>query len=378
MNQDDYRKIANKLHCSSDIPKVAAELGIDEELALIIFTQQVTRDATKRFYVVKNQISKISQAYERGTGLVELANKFGFPPVLLGYLLFLYRQVPRKEFWKYVRAPESIRDARTRKEIASAVEADLIYSPKGEEVQRERGQKGERKLFDWLDRRKYSYMTEKDIKGMKEYTKTPDILFMKQETVNGLKVTWIESKANFGDIVEMKKNLSKQLIPYVKLFGKGIVVYWFGYVTDVELPEGITVVDANFFTEAGHSAPVGIGAEACSDDAQKAPVQVRAPPPRREEPHRPHAAVPSCVGGRISGQDGPRPRPRSVQDRGSQSHDRRREHESRRPEDSRDRRREPEHRRHEDGRDKKREPVDKKQDDENSKKSRKSLFGLLE
>ena len=66
------------------------------------------------------------------------------------------------------------------------------------------------------------------------------VLFMKQEVVNGLKVSWIESKANFGDIVEMKKNLSKQLVPYVKLFGKGIVVYWFGYVTDVDVPEGIT------------------------------------------------------------------------------------------------------------------------------------------
>jgi len=258
MNQDQYRKIASELNLPEDIRKVSLDYGIEEELALIIYTQRVTRDATSRFYVVKNQISRLGAQYEKGTSLLELARRQGFPPVLLGYLLFLYKGMPRKQFWQNVRCPEAIRDARLRREIKAAVDNDMIYSPRGEEVQRERGHKGEHWLFDWLDRRQIKYMTENDLKKLRDHSKTPDVLFMKPEPIKGRKISWIESKANFGDIVEIKRNLKKQLIPYVKLFGAGIVVYWFGYVSDIEPPEGITLVDANFFREHhpahGHQA----------------------------------------------------------------------------------------------------------------------------
>jgi hypothetical protein len=254
MNQEQYRRISSELNCPEDIEKVASEYGVDKELALIIYTQRITRDATSRFYVVKNQLSRISSQYEKGTALVELARRLGFPPVLLGYLLYIYKGIPRKQFWKYVRCPDDIRDHRLRKEIKAAVEADIIYSPRGEEIQRERGHKGERWLFDWLDRRLIKYMTERDLKRLKDqYTKTPDVLFMKPTVIGGRKISWIESKANFGDVMEIKRNLKKQLIPYVKLFGHGVVVYWFGYVSDIQAPEGITLVDANYFRE-GHPA----------------------------------------------------------------------------------------------------------------------------
>ena len=255
MNQDEYRRISNKLCTIDDIPKVSAEMGLEEELAFIIYTQRITRDATKRFYVVKNQITRIAQAYDRGTSLVQLAERTQFPPVLLAYLLFLHKGMPRKLFWKNVRRPQEIREQRLRREITSAIEADIIYSPLGEEIQRERGVAGERKLFEWLDRRGIRYMTEKDLKKFKDqYVKTPDVLFMSPIVINGRKVSWIESKANFGDIVEIRRNLRKQLIPYVKLFGEGIVVYWFGHVSDIQPPEGITLVDACFFKETGAHA----------------------------------------------------------------------------------------------------------------------------
>jgi len=251
MNQEEYRKISNKLNRVPDIARVAAEAGIGEELAFIIYTQRVTRDATSRFYVVKNQIQRMAAQYDRGVSLVELAERTCFPPVLLAYLLFLHKGMPRKLFWKDVRCPQGIRDNRLRKEIMDAIGADIIYSPRGEEIQRERGYLGERKLFEWLDRRGISYMTERDLKKLKgQYTKTPDVLFMRPQVIGGRKLSWIESKANFGDVLEIRRNLRKQLIPYVKLFGHGIVVYWFGFVSDIEPPEGITLVDSSFFKEA--------------------------------------------------------------------------------------------------------------------------------
>jgi len=259
MNQDQYRKLSSELNGPEDIDKVSREYGIERELALIIYTQRITRDATARFYVVKNQIGRIAAQYDRGVGLTELARRSCFPPVLLAYLLFLHKGLPRRRFWQHVRCPENILDQRLRREISGAVAADVIYSPRGEELQRERGRRGERWLFDWLDRRQVKFMTERDLKNLKQYTKTPDALFMKPMMIGGRRVAWMESKANFGDAVEIKRNLKKQLIPYVKLFGPGVVVYWYGYISGVSPPEGITLVDADFFRE-GH-APVARPAE---------------------------------------------------------------------------------------------------------------------
>ncbi len=295
MNQEQYRKLAHELNDPEEIDKVSREYGIERELALIIHTQRVTRDATSRFYVVKNQIARIAQGYDRGTPLVELARRNAFPPVLLGYLLFLHKGLPRKQFWQYVRNPDQIRDHRLRKEITDAVDGDMIYSPKGEEVQRERGRRGERWLFEWLDRRNVKYMTEHDLKKLKDYTKTPDALFMKPIVIAGKTPAWIESKANFGDVVEIKRNLKKQLMPYVKLFGPGIVVYWYGYVSDIEPPEGVTLVDANFFREVhpahGHHA----------ERREHPPPAAEGHEPRPHHPIAPQHAEPTLP-------DPPRPR----------------------------------------------------------------------
>ena len=34
-------------------------------------------------------------------------------------------------------------------------------------------------------------------------------------------------------------------MPYVDLFGDGVVVYWFGYLDDFLPPDGISIMDEN-------------------------------------------------------------------------------------------------------------------------------------
>ena len=84
--------------------------------------------------------------------------------------------------------------------------------------------------------------TEKDLRG--KYTKTPDALLDDPIVFYGQKLKWIESKANFGDDVELRKNLRRQLAPYTEIFGEGAVVYWYGYVEGADSPPGILLWDA--------------------------------------------------------------------------------------------------------------------------------------
>jgi len=241
MNTKEYKRICSLINTFDDVYNMAAETGLPEETLFILFTQKVTRDATRRFYVVKNKIPKILSDWKRGKSLTELAHELWFPPVLLAQMLMLQNGMPRKTFWKYMRRPDTITDHRIKKEFVEALKADMIYSPLGSELQARRGKDGEAVLAEMLNRHNIPYLTEYDLRGI--YEKTPDFLLVKPIRIDGVEVQWFESKANFGDEVEMRRNLQKQLLPYTKMFGDGILVYWFGYVSDINIPKGLRIVD---------------------------------------------------------------------------------------------------------------------------------------
>ncbi len=233
-----------------DIKRVSKWLNIDEELLFVIYTQRVTRDATKRYHIIKNYIQRLQMEWKNGKSLVKIAKEWRYPPVLMSFLIMTENYVNRKQFWKWVNDPESIEENRLKSELKEAINNDLIYSPYGMELQTKRGKMGEAMLFKWLDSHNIKYETEYDIKH--KLQKTPDVLFKKVEHINGLNVRWIESKANFGDYVELKRNYKKQLKPYREMFGEGIVVYWLGYIDDINLDkEGIYVKNKNFFNNLG-------------------------------------------------------------------------------------------------------------------------------
>ncbi|MCI4349806.1 MAG: C15orf41 family protein, partial [Thermoplasmata archaeon] len=164
-----------------------------------------------------------------------------FPPVLAGQIMLGELGVPRKKVWQTFLDPTKAPDARIRKDVEDLLAHDPIYSPQGMERQRERGRRGEERLHRWLEAHGIGYRTEEDLRG--KYQKTPDALLDRPIVFFGQKLRWIESKANFGDDVELKKNLRRQLAPYTELFGEGAVVYWYGYVEGASSPPGILLWD---------------------------------------------------------------------------------------------------------------------------------------
>jgi CDAN1-interacting nuclease 1 len=275
MDRATYQRLYDALASYEDVHRIAHTEHRDEELLFVIHTHRVTRDATRRFYVVKRQVERLVAQWKRGRTILDTAREWRFPPVLMGQLMLGELGVPRKRVWQTFLHPETAPDARLRKEVEALLEADMIYSPKGLELQRERGRKGEERMHRWLDRHGIGFRTEKDLRG--KYQKTPDALLDEPIVFFGQKLTWLESKANFGDDVELRKNLRRQLAPYTELFGEGAVIYWYGYVDGAESPPGILLWDGDTFE--------GI-----------TPV-VREPPARAHagHPSRDHARSPSPV-----------------------------------------------------------------------------------
>ncbi|MFQ6106344.1 MAG: TPD domain-containing protein [Thermoplasmata archaeon] len=247
MKYKEYKEISGRLQTPADIKALAKAKGLDEELLMVLYTQNVVRDATRKFYRVKKRAPKMLHMWRGGNSFCRIAGKFSFPPVLTAMLIMQENRISRKRFWKMVLKPEGVRDNRLRRELVKACKADLVYSPDGIKRQRDRGRWGEAKLHEWLDKRSIEYDTEAELRG--RYRKTPDALFAKPLRLNGSDRVWIESKATFGDPFELKRHVKKQLEPYLSMFGEGLVVYWFGYVEDarVAIPDGVSVVDGRFF-----------------------------------------------------------------------------------------------------------------------------------
>jgi hypothetical protein len=241
MDRETYRRLYDRLVTAEDVQTVAKDERLDEELLFVIHTHRVTRDATRRFYVVKRQVPRLASQWRRGRTILDMAKEWKFPPVLTGQILLGELGVPRKKVWQAFLHPETAPDARIRKEVEELLANDPIYSPAGMDRQRARGEVGESRLYAWLEKHGIGYRTEKDLRG--KYQKTPDALLDQPIMFYGQKITWIESKGNFGDDVELKKNLKRQLGPYTELFGEGAVVYWFGYIDGAESPPGILLWD---------------------------------------------------------------------------------------------------------------------------------------
>jgi hypothetical protein len=245
MKKSVFKHLCEQLNEQNDIERVADENNLDRELILVLYTQKTVRHATKRFYKVKHRAKNLLKRWNEGASFLSLSKELSFPPILTAYLILLENGITRKKFWEYVKNPERIRDNRLRKEIAEIVTRDIVYSPEGNEMQYERGKMGEKRLCEWLDKQNLKYRTEDDLKG--QYSKTPDALLSQPIKTNGMSLHWIESKASFGDEIEIRRNTKRQLRAYTEMFGEGMVVYWFGFIEGVHCPKNVLVVDSSFF-----------------------------------------------------------------------------------------------------------------------------------
>lgn len=240
MDYTEYKKIYNGLKTAADVNRLEAE-GYDRRMLESLLTQKVSRDVKKRFHVVKKNAKYMLRDWKKGKTIIQIADRQRFPPILTAMMIFQEDGATKKQFWEFVRNPELLESEETARELREATENDLIYSPYGTAKQKERGVWGESLLEGWLDGQGISYRTENDLRG--KFEKTPDSLLDEPMLYEGKKIFWIESKASFGDNVEFRYNSRKQLIPYTKIFGPGVVVYWVGCLNDLELPDGIYVDD---------------------------------------------------------------------------------------------------------------------------------------
>ena len=134
-------------------------------------------------------------------------------------------------------------DGRLAYEVWLATIEDHSYGPLAEAIKGSVGEEHEQKIKDILKVKEIPFCDEHVLRGQ-GYDKTPDI---KLEIPLALEegghiINWIESKALFGDPEAHAGYLRDQLWSYINRFGSGLVIYWFGYVAQLDLHRNAGII----------------------------------------------------------------------------------------------------------------------------------------
>ncbi|EFX67010.1 hypothetical protein DAPPUDRAFT_203829 [Daphnia pulex] len=196
-----------------------------------------TSEAVEVLY--KRYTNSISMSEEPGI-LIRLSDENGLTPALLA------RSIIERHYKKSDKTkPAKLLVSTLMKNTALIDDRDLAfetylclleddeYGPIAEATKQSVGYEYEIRLRMELEKCRVSFLHEEHLR-VKGYDKTPDIKLEIPVAVDGQVINWIESKALFGDEEVHRGYLKDQLYSYWNRFGPGLVIYWFGYVEDLE------------------------------------------------------------------------------------------------------------------------------------------------
>ncbi|XP_078000917.1 CDAN1-interacting nuclease 1-like [Glandiceps talaboti] len=151
---------------------------------------------------------------------------------------------PKSVVTQLMKDTSMIEDSVLSFEVQQCILNDANYGPLVDNIKHSVGAEYEFILQEKLHNRGLAFLGEDDMRS-RGYDKTPDIKLEVPIAVDGYVVNWIESKASFGDEYSHNTYLKDQFWSYQNRFGPGMVIYWFGYIDelDVHRNRGILLKD---------------------------------------------------------------------------------------------------------------------------------------
>lgn len=248
LTQEEYDFIFNRLKGVEDVELLHKRLGLPKDLLFNILGKKIVRDTTKRFYLVKRKSRMLLGEWKRGISFTEIARELNFPPVLMANFILEEKRISKNRIRDYMRNPDAVRDDRLRKELKEALKNEIAYSPNAGEIQAKNGKNAEKKIEVWLKGRKINFLSEVENRAISHHARTPDFLLEHPIRMNGFAVNWVESKASFGDNKELERDSRRQIKDYIKYFGPGALVYWYGYVEGLKMKD-VLILSDDFFSQ---------------------------------------------------------------------------------------------------------------------------------
>jgi CDAN1-interacting nuclease 1 len=115
------------------------------------------------------------------------------------------------------------------------------------------GLEHEARLYECLQAAGIAFWSEEQLRARGMF-KTPDALLQVPICVRAARagrsgpgwavVHWIDSKASFGDDRTHGQQLEGQYRTYTNRYGPGLVIYWFGFLSDLDNDADVALTDA--------------------------------------------------------------------------------------------------------------------------------------
>jgi len=144
---------------------------------------------------------------------------------------------------QFLENPSVIEDHTLRETLINLMVSDPFCSHPSDQLKECMGKEYEEYLITRLQEKSLCFETEAELRSRGK-PKTPDILFLIpmatyhcNNPANGLVVVnWIDSKAMFADEETLAEHF-EQLRGYTNRYGRGLVIYWHGYVENISASE---------------------------------------------------------------------------------------------------------------------------------------------
>ncbi|GFY66828.1 protein C15orf41 homolog [Trichonephila inaurata madagascariensis] len=191
--------------------------------------------------------------------LLQIADEVDLSPALMAKLILEYyykmsskennlkeeESITKSKISEMLRNPALIQDKHLGAEIKLCTLTDCCYGPICDVLRNFSGLETENKLKNDLTKLGISFIDEKQLRE-KGYDKTPDVKLNVPIVFDGHIINWIESKASFGDVERHREYLRDQYWSYCNRFGPGLVIYWNGYIDELNnyKEQGIVISDS--------------------------------------------------------------------------------------------------------------------------------------
>jgi len=261
MKREFYSYLYSEINAREDVDKLAQihTSEVTHDTLLSIYSQKIQEFTRKtlHFHKKPHVMTRYFQMYQEGSSIVDIATQADLSPCLMARLIlesyFLSSDIEKHKIKSQIshimKDPSLLEDERLRKELELCIERDDNYSPLIDKLKRVTGEKYETLLCEKLRSVDVPFMDEEEMRAS-GYPKTPDAKLLIPFAVNGFVVNWVDSKASFCDDFSMQ-TARDQFLSYVNRYGPGLVIYWFGFIEELNgmHQDGVLLMES--FPETG-------------------------------------------------------------------------------------------------------------------------------